>query len=108
MWCTVYRLYLNGSRLTPEQTRATGMRGWLTMYSKIPGIGTPHCRAHLLPDPSAITLNELIAPLEHCHLQIIKSGGIRLNGQDYDHSWQYIRQAWWIVPDGQPTGDIDA
>lgn len=107
MWCTVYRLYLEGQRLPPEQARATGVHGWLCKQSKRPETGMPFDCAYLLPAPDAHRLNELIPPLDHCNLQFIR-GGLRLNGQDWRVDHQFVRQSWWIVPDGQPDGEINA
>ena len=108
MWCTIYQLYSDGVRLPPEFAKANGICGWPYMHSKLPKAGMPLCRAHLLHQPDAPTLQELIKPLAHCHLKLIKGGGIRLSGQEWNVDHLHIRQSWWCVPAPAPTSKDDA
>lgn len=82
-------------RLSKEDAQATALQGWLYMHSKLPVIGKPHCRAHLLDRPDTdLAFAQII--LDHPWITVI-SGGIRLAGFEYVHNKQ-IRQDWWIVP----------
>ena len=98
MWCTIYQLYLDGTRLPSEIAKANGVYGWLYMHSKTPVVGMPLCKAYLLPEPDAPALQGLIKPLMHCHLKLINGGGFRLSGQEWNVHHRHIRQSWWCVP----------
>lgn len=98
MWCTIYQLYADGQRLPAAEAQERGMYGWLYMYSRLPGTGMPKSCAHLLPAEDAPILQELIQPLMHCTLSLVKGGGMMLRGQEWRADYQHMRQQWWCIP----------
>lgn len=106
MFCTVYQLYRDGVRLPPEEIKAGGVVGWLTLGTRGP-MATPDRYARLLPVEEAqrVGHDELIRGMRHPELKLIKGGGMLLDGVEDRFYWEpRANQKWWVVPMPAPTG----
>lgn len=102
MYCTVYRLRSEGTKLTPPEVRATAVSGWLIFRAKRED-GAPEPHAHLLRDEHGrIGLEDVLPTLKFADLRAIDRGGILLRGREIrKNPYQQLRQTWWVVPAAQ-------
>lgn len=92
MICTVYQLYRNSIKLSENDAKATGTRGWLYFRPALDGRV-----AYLLRGRRDPLDTSLLEPLFGVEIVLIDKG-IRLIGVEMGLSNPRQLQHWWVVP----------
>lgn len=95
MLCVVYVLRKKGKKLPPEQVRARPATGYLYL-GQDPVKFVPQTVARLLRDHK--TDIDVVEPMAHAHVKVIKGGGLLIFGQQSIGYQQMCPQVWWAVP----------
>lgn len=96
----MYQLYRDGVRLPPEDIKAGGVVGWLTLGTRGP-LSSRERFARLWPVEVAQCPGgrELITGLARPGIDLIKGGGLLLSGAEDRLYWEpRACQKWWVVP----------